>query len=178
MKENIWFTFKARIQAHTRLEWLDLHSQLLLVWYAILGTVLSIVSVRYPQALGADTDIFAAILSVALLAVSLSLANRDFRGRALAMRTNYRGLQRLHAQIDKDNDATPEQLTCYHDLLARSENHRDIDDLIFRVRNSATLENRRPNPGEVVYAYIWLVSRIFVTVVLYGLPLLVAYLLK
>lgn len=178
MKENIWFTFKARIQAHTRLEWLDLHSQLLLVWYAILGAILSIVTIRYPQALGTNTDILATVLSVALLAVSLSLANRDFRGRALAMRVNYRGLQRLHAEIDKDSGATLQQVTCYHDLLAQSENHRDIDDLIFRVRNSATLESRRPNSGEVVYAYIWLALRFVVTLALYGLPLLVAYLLK
>lgn len=40
MKDSVWFTYKARIQANNRLDWLDFHSQMLLVWYAILSATL------------------------------------------------------------------------------------------------------------------------------------------
>ncbi len=75
MHDNIWFTYKARIQAHHRLEWLEKHSQFILVWYAILSAVLSIVTLRFPKVLGDNTDIVAAILSVALLGISLIVSN-------------------------------------------------------------------------------------------------------
>lgn len=98
-KDSVWFTYKARIQAHKRLEWLDFHSQLLLVWYAILSTALGVLTIRHSTILGPDTDIMATILSVALLGISLAVANRDFRGRAMLMRTNYLELQKLHRGI-------------------------------------------------------------------------------
>lgn len=177
MKNNIWFTYKARIQAYIRLEWLDLHSQFLLVWYAILGAVLSIVAIRYPQVLGPDTDILASILSVTLLGVSLALTNRDFRGRALAMRVNYRALQRLHAQVEGAT-LSPEQIERYHDLLGQSENHRDIDDLIFRVRTDLELPERKPTCRQIIYVHCWLYARVVVTLVLYGAPLAAVYVLK
>lgn len=91
MKDNVWFTYKARIQAHQRLEWLDTHSQFLLVWYAILGAVFSVVTIRHPHVLGANTDILASVLSVAVLGVSLVVSNLDFRGRALVMRKKLPG---------------------------------------------------------------------------------------
>ncbi|NNC09875.1 SLATT domain-containing protein, partial [Corallococcus exiguus] len=86
MRDKIWFTYKARIKAHERLERMDFHSQLLLVWYAILSSILAILSIRYPTILGDNTDILGAILSIGLLAISLSVTNRDFRGRAMLMR--------------------------------------------------------------------------------------------
>ena len=61
MLNKVWFTYKARIQAHHRLEWMDTHSQFLLVWYAILGAALAVVAIRYPTLLGKNTDIFGAI---------------------------------------------------------------------------------------------------------------------
>ena len=67
MRDNIWFTYKARINAHHRLEWLEKHSQFILVWYAIFSAVLSVISIRFPKVLGGNTDIIASILSVALL---------------------------------------------------------------------------------------------------------------
>lgn len=89
MKDAVWFTYKARIQAHNRLEWLDFHSQMLLVWYAILSAVLGVLALRYEHVLGPDTDLMATVLSVALLGVSLAVTNRDFRVRAMAVRKNY-----------------------------------------------------------------------------------------
>ncbi|MCK9753480.1 SLATT domain-containing protein, partial [Pseudomonas syringae pv. syringae] len=106
-KDSVWFTYKARIQAHKRLEWLDFHSQLLLVWYAILSTALGVLTIRHSTILGPDTDVMATILSVALLGISLAVANRDFRGRAMLMRTNYLALQKLHRGLPECSPTSP-----------------------------------------------------------------------
>lgn len=178
MKDNVWFTYKARIQAHKRLEWMDIHSQFLLVWYAILGAVLAIVAIRYPQALGANTDILAAVLSVALLGVSLSVANRDFRGRALNMMKNYKDLQQLYNSLRASATITEEHTAIYHELLADSENHKDIDDIIFRTSANSSLSTRLPTKSEFFYVGYWLTMRTLITVALYLGPLMTAWYLK
>lgn len=177
-KDSVWFTYKARIQAHKRLEWLDFHSQLLLVWYAILSTALGVITIRHSTILGPDTDVMATILSVALLGISLAVANRDFRGRAMLMRTNYLELQKLHRGLpDSMPDSpfpapTPEQVSRYDELLAESENHREIDDRIARVFASPPI-TRPPSGFEYLSAICWLTLRFLITTLLYVLPVLV-----
>jgi hypothetical protein len=177
MKDKVWFTYKARIQAHKRLEWLDFHSQLLLVWYAILSTALGVLTIRHATILGPDTDVLATILSVALLGISLAVANRDFRGRAMLMRTHYLGLQKLHRGLPEGSAntpppaPTPEQISRYDELLAESENHREIDDRIARVFASG-LTSRMPTSFEYFSAIFWLTMRFLITALLYTLPVL------
>nr|WP_170930271.1 SLATT domain-containing protein [Pseudomonas sp. B35(2017)] len=176
MKDKVWFTYKARIQAHKRLEWLDFHSQMLLVWYAILSTILGVLTIRYSHIIGPDTDVMAAVLSVALLGVSLAVTNRDFRGRAMAMRNNYLQLQNLYNVLVVEEAAktppTPPQISKYGDLLAECENHREIDDRVARVFAS-NLSSRHPTKYEKTYAICWLGIRLIVTTALYALPLIV-----
>lgn len=177
-KDNVWFTYKARIQAHKRLEWLDFHSQLLLVWYAILSTALGVLTIRHSTVLGPDTDVMATILSVALLGISLAVANRDFRGRAMLMRTNYLELQKLHRGLPNDSSEpeapkpSPEQVSRYDELLAESENHREIDDRIARVFATG-LTSRVPTGFEYFNAVFWLTMRFLITTILYALPVVV-----
>ncbi|HAM9674464.1 TPA: SLATT domain-containing protein [Escherichia coli] len=171
MHDNIWFTYKARIQAHHRLEWLEKHSQFILVWYAILSAVLSIVTLRFPKALGDNTDVVAAILSVALLGISLIVSNLDFRGRAIAMRRNYIALQRLYFDITTSQQLSLEQKEKYFNLLNEVENHRDIDDKISRV-TQVGLKTRIPTQKEKIIVILWILLRIFITAALYILPLI------
>ncbi|EJH1944423.1 SLATT domain-containing protein [Escherichia coli] len=171
MHDNIWFTYKARIQAHHRLEWLEKHSQFILVWYAILSAVLSIVTLRFPKVLGDNTDIVAAILSVALLGISLIVSNLDFRGRAIAMRRNYIALQRLYFDITTSQQLSLEQKEKHFNLLNEVENHRDIDDKISRV-TQVGLKTRIPTQKEKIIVILWILLRIFITAALYILPLI------
>ncbi|HCO5675605.1 TPA: SLATT domain-containing protein [Escherichia coli] len=171
MHDNIWFTYKARIQAHHRLEWLEKHSQFILVWYAILSAVLSIVTLRFPKVLGDNTDVVAAILSVALLGISLIVSNLDFRGRAIAMRRNYIALQRLYFDITTSQQLSLEQKEKYFNLLNEVENHRDIDDKISRV-TQVGLKTRIPTQKEKIIVILWILLRIFITAALYILPLI------
>lgn len=174
MKDNVWFTYKARIQAHKRLDWLDFHSQLLLVWYAILSTTLGVLTIRYSTLLGHNTDVMATILSVALLGFSLAVTNRDFRVRAMLMRSNYLKLQKLHRELPVDSAPTTEQANKYDALLAESENHREIDDQIARVFAQG-LTSRSPTAFESCYAFFWLTVRFVITAGLYVLPVIVGF---
>lgn len=170
VKDKVWFTYKARIQANKRLEWLHFHSQMLLVWYALLSTVLSVLTIRYEHILGRNTDVMATILSVGLLVVSLAIANRDFRGRAMAMRHNYLQLQKLYNNLSTNTAPTQEQINRYHDLLAESENHHEIDDRIARVF-AVNLFSRKPNYLDYICTIYWLSQRFILTPLLYILPL-------
>lgn len=172
VKDSVWFTYKARIQAHNRLEWLDFHSQMLLVWYAILSAVLGVLAIRYEHVLGPDTDMMATVLSVALLGVSLAVTNRDFRIRAMTMRKNYLQLHALYRELTSGTSPTPGQTKQYDELLTESENHREIDDRIARVF-SAGLISRTPTAFESCYAVSWLGARLVVTIALYATPLAV-----
>jgi hypothetical protein len=174
VKDNVWFTYKARIRAHKRLEWLDFHSQLLLVWYAILSTTLGVLTIRRSTLLGPDTDVMATILSVALLGVSLAVTNRDFRVRAMLMRSNYLKLQSLHRELPVNSEPTTEQANKYDELLAESENHREIDDRIARVFAQG-LTSRTPTAFETFYAFVWLTVRFVITLGLYVLPLIAGF---
>ena len=171
MRDKVWFTYKARIQAHIRLSWLEFHSQLLLVWYAILSAGLAVVTVRYPQALGNDTDVLAAVLSIGLLGISLAVANRDFRGRSIAMRQNYLDLQRLYDRTAPTAAFDNEALQHYHNLLSAVENHSEIDDKLFRTMQAGGLSSRVPSWRETVEAYCYLTLRLALTVLLYMAPI-------
>lgn len=172
MKDNIWFTYKARIKAHERLEWMDFHSQLLLVWYAILSATLGILTIRYPDLLGNDTDILSAILSIGLLTISLSVANRDFRGRAMLMRGNYQHLHKLHRTV-KGDQLTSEELESYSNLLKDCENHRSMDDILARIF-SANLTSRLPSRREYVIGYGFFIVKYLLTISLYVAPIAAA----
>lgn len=174
MKDNVWFTYKARIQAHKRLDWLDFHSQLLLVWYAILNTALGVLTIRYSTLLGPNTDVMATILAVALLGFSLVITNRDFRVRAMLMRNNYLKLQKLHRGLPDDSAPTTKQANKYDKLLAESENHREIDDRIARVFAKG-LTSRSPTVFEISYALLWLTGRFVITAWLYALPVIAGF---
>ncbi|HFJ2066646.1 TPA: SLATT domain-containing protein [Salmonella enterica] len=175
MLNKVWFTYKARIQAYHRLVWMDTHSQFLLVWYAILGAVLAVVAIRYPTILGKNTDIFSAILSIALLGVSLSVANRDFRGRALNMRKNYLALQHLYNVINTRNTVLPDDVVKYNELMDDVENHRYIDDKTFRVRNASQLMSRHPGKIEYFQVYFCSVFKYVFLLIFYMTPVIVAW---
>ncbi|WP_311752987.1 SLATT domain-containing protein [Proteus columbae] len=165
--DNIWFTYKARIQACNRLEWWDLHSQLLLVWYAILGVTLAIISIQYPEVLGKNTSIYASIMSVALLVISLVISNRDFRGRSLKMRENYLALQALYNSCSLIDNS--EVVNKYFYLLKDIENHNGLDDKKFRVFAHG-LKNRKPNIVEIIHVYAAIIFRMLCCIFFYIVP--------
>lgn len=172
MKDKVWFTYKARIQAHLRLEWLDFHSQLLLVWYAVVSVAIAIIEIKYEKFLGKDTSIETSILSVFLLGISLAITNLDFRGRSIAMRNNYLALQKLYDRTNLSKQFTPSELDEYHRLLSEVENHKEIDDKIFRVTQRTLLNTRKPSHMEILEVYTSKAFRYLIIIFFYLAPII------
>jgi hypothetical protein len=174
--DDIWFTYKSRIGAEIRLRNNDLHSQFLLVWYAVLSAAGAIVVIRHEKFLGADTDILLAILSVALLAISMFVATRDFRGRALMMRTNHLSLKCLYDELRSGAIPATDKPQRYERLLQECENHSPYDDRYFRVLNRRGLTTRIPTSQDWILVGLHLAMRFVGIGVLYLLPLALAWL--
>lgn len=170
--DDVWFTFKARIAAELRLKNNDLHSQILLVWYAILSAAAAIVAIRYPQFAGPDTDIYSAILSMALLAISLLVTGRDYRGRALQMRENHIALKNLYDGLNVGSIPPSEKPKLYADLLADCENHSSYDDRYFRVFNSKGLKSRIPTIFDRLLVILMMLYRFSAALILYLIPIM------
>ena len=172
---KVWFTYKARIRASERLQGNNTHSQFLLVWYALISASLTIATIKYPKLLGDNTDITSAILSVALLVISLLVTNVDYRGRAIEMRRNYLSLQRLYnSLLTQKNLSVPTQsiLDEYTNLLEVIENHSSIDDKYWRVIFSPNT-SRPVTCTEKLDVYLYLALRYSILVIGYLLPVLV-----
>ena len=90
----------------------------------------------------------------------------------MTMRSNYLQLQKLYNDLSVNMPPTQEQINRYHDLLAESENHHEIDDRIARVFAS-NLSSRKPTRTDLIYTIYWLCLRFFITILLYVLPLAV-----
>lgn len=168
--DDVWFTFKARIAAELRLKNNDLHSQILLVWYAIVSSAASIVALRYEKFAGPDTDIYTAILSVGLLSISLLVASRDYRGRALQMRANHIALKKFHDELKLGIIDPKQKPEIYAKLLLECENHTSYDDRYFRVFNRSGLTSRQPTSGDWALTLLVCTGRVTGFLFLYLLP--------
>ena len=168
--DDVWFTYKARIAAELRLKNNDIQSQILLVWYALVSSAASIVAVRYEKFAGPDTDIYTAILSVALLVISMLVANRDYRGRALQLRANHIALKKLHDDLKSGAVSAADKPAAYSKLLAECENHSSYDDRYFRVLNGDGLTTRRPTIADYFFMSVVCLFRVISLVLLYILP--------
>lgn len=170
--DKIWFTYKSRIRTQQRLQSNDFHSQLLMVWYALLSTFVAVLALKDQKVLGSDTDTISALISIGLLAISLIVTNRDFRGRAIEMRRNYLDLQHLY----RKTTATPPLLSTkdiddqYQKLLDSVENHSEIDDKYFRVFQPG-LTSRQPTKFVKVEVYAYILVRTSGLTFLYVAPL-------
>lgn len=175
--DKVWFTYKARIQASERLQSNNFHSQLLLVWYVLASTALSIIVIRYPHFLGCNTDIALAILSVALLVITLLVTNCDFRGKSLIMRENYLALQNFHNQLKSQSnikEPTREMLQEYSELLQQCNNHLPLDDQYWRVV-TATKTTREVTKNEKRNVFIYIIKKWSILISLYLIPVIIIF---
>ncbi|MDE2311356.1 MAG: SLATT domain-containing protein [Betaproteobacteria bacterium] len=176
LADKLWFTFKARIRAQERLSRNDFHSQLILVWYALASAIVAVIVIRYPNFLGKDTDIVSASLSIALLVISLLVTNRDFRGRALAMRQNYLAIQGLYNDLTYQEQPTRSSVEIsktYQRILNESENHCEIDDKYFRVFHGNT--TRPASYREKAEVGLYLLWRFIILSLIYMLPVFILF---
>ncbi|WP_145536556.1 SLATT domain-containing protein [Yersinia alsatica] len=174
LRDKIWFTYKARMYAHKRLNFYDVHTQFILIWYSLTLVIISVISLRIDKLYGSNTDIIITCLSIVVLVLTLTVTARDFRGRAISMRENYLGLQRLYNEINTNGKTVPQIADEYHNYLYKGENHYSIDDMEHRVLAKG-LTSRTPSCTENIFFYSSVIVRYIIIFLLYILPAILIY---
>jgi len=137
LNDRIWFTRIARIYSEKRLLRNGLHSQLLLMFYAVYSIALSVTQLKYKPIPDDAADVFGIILSVILFGLTFHMSSRGFPARAQRFKENYTHLQVLSGRLDVAEcqaDSTELQKVIeyvqaeYSTAIANCENHTTMDD--------------------------------------------------
>lgn len=174
--DNVWFTRKARIQSEKRLLKNHNHSQLLLIYFTLIGAIASIITLKYEYFLGDNTSLILAIFSVIILVLSLIVTNFNFKERSNSFKNNYIELQKLYEELvplEKANSDSSSLKNKYYKILELCDNHEKIDDICSRVENSKNLYSRKPSLWEYIIYFSYKIGKFFFIISCYVLiPLL------
>ncbi|WP_141694276.1 SLATT domain-containing protein [Desulfosporosinus sp. BG] len=91
---KIWITRKCRIVASERLENAELYAQFIFVYYSVILVSLSIWTL-FPEHSNSTLSLISVIASIGLLSVSLFITSRNYKNRALALKSCYIKLENL-----------------------------------------------------------------------------------
>ena len=180
IKDNIWWTRKARIQTEKRLLSNDFHAQAILLTYSFTSVAASIWNLSHENETSYFSTIFVAF-SVLILLVSSFIASCSFKNRASLIKDCYELLQSLYNQAtlaDSDREKIAEE---YKRTLGLCENHSDIDYTlaIFYEWYNTHKENRKENitkrltPFQIVCVIYSKVKRFVFLSSAYLLPILI-----
>jgi len=137
LNDRIWFTRIARIYSEKRLLRNGLHSQLLLMFYAVYSIALSVTQLKFKPIPDDAATVFGIILSVILFGLTFHMSSRGFAARAQRFKENYTHLQLLSGRLDVAEcqaESTELQKVIeyvqaeYSTAIANCENHTTMDD--------------------------------------------------
>ncbi|MFZ3017749.1 MAG: SLATT domain-containing protein [Gallionella sp.] len=137
LKDRIWFTRIARIYSEKRLLRNELHSQLLLMFYAVYSIALSVTQLKYKPIPDDAAAVFGIILSVILFGLTFHMSSKGFPARAQRFKENYTHLQELlgrlevaecQADLTKLQEVIEHVQVEYKTAITNSENHTTMDD--------------------------------------------------
>lgn len=100
------------------------------------------------------------------------VSSRDYRGRALQLRTNHIALKRFYDELQAGIINIAAKPEIYSRLLSECENHSSYDDRYFRVFNRVGLQSRIPTKLDWFFMLVMCGGRIGGVLILYLLPLL------
>ncbi|MFC5469284.1 SLATT domain-containing protein [Cohnella suwonensis] len=173
---KVWLTRKARIKAEERLEQYDFLAQILLNYYTLVITGLSIWCL-YDSSNAQLISVLSIIASVLLFGLSIFVTSRNFKGRALAFKSCYIKLDEIYneGELFKSNISalTTEDLTKlqkkYNEVIYSVENHTPIDYLNV-LQNANKIGNK-----QYVYLLWRKVSFVFFISAVILVPLILVY---
>lgn len=120
--ERIYLTYKSRIAAENRMKRTALWSQIIVAWYSVWITAVSLADLSNDYVVR-DGGVVTAFLSIAILAASIFLYGQRFEIRAIGFRECYLKLRELY-DASESEDAV---LKRYNDMLLAYENHAQCD---------------------------------------------------
>jgi len=184
--DNIWWTYKARIEAEKRLLSNALQSQILLLWYSFSGAAVSIYYLNSNNDTSATglAGITWIVYSVLVLCMSGFISGLTFNKRAGLIKECYETLYSFYHK-SKAKGADVDQLTAeYNQIIRLCENHTDKDYYlalcIIHVTQSGKTDvktglkeglDRRPTWYHWCSVVIWTVKHYMMLFVLYSLPI-------
>ncbi|WP_242860440.1 SLATT domain-containing protein [Desulfosporosinus sp. I2] len=95
---KIWITRKCRIVASERLEKAELYAQFIFIYYSVILVCLSIWNL-FPEHSNSALSLISVIASIGLLSVSLFITSRNYRNRAIALKSCYIKLDQLYTKL-------------------------------------------------------------------------------
>jgi hypothetical protein len=176
MKDQVWWTRKARINAENRLLANQRWMELLLIWYSLVAVFTSIWLLAFSDEDQQYITFIFTCFSIFILAFSLYGANSRFSQRASQMKENYIALQQLYFLVKDANVIQREHREEYSQLLNMAENHTEIDDVraVLHEWHKTTdkeLMSRKPRAHQYVYLIYHYIIRTLFLLLLFSLPL-------
>lgn len=136
---KIWITKKCRIVASERLEKAELYAQFIFVYYSVILVSLSIWNL-FPEHSTSALSLISVIASIGLLCISLFINSRNYKNRAIALKSCYVKLGGLYSKLQilssdiLEMDVRKQSFlnieNNYLELLNNVENHSEFDYLI------------------------------------------------
>jgi hypothetical protein len=144
--ERAYDTYRSRLQAEKRLRKVGLLWAASQTALAVATIAVSVLYVAYPDSQSKLMLVYLVSLSILALAVSVTIASRDYSGRAREMFRNYRSLQALSVKIEARvlrkvpvrQDALDRLQRHYDLLLDSTENHSSVDFEIYQSEKRRT----------------------------------------
>jgi hypothetical protein len=127
MKDNVWWTRKARIQAESRLLKSHKLTQTLLLWYSLASVFVAVTLLKFSD-FSSNIDLLFTCFSIFILGVTLFSSNAQYVQKADAFKGNYIALQHLYFELCEIDPPTKAHQEKYQDLLNSTENHQEVDD--------------------------------------------------
>ena len=121
LRDKVWITGRTRMLAEARLRRQGALWNLLIVWYSVALTCLSVYQLIAEN--DAQRNLAATILSILVLSLSIYIPTLGFEQKADQYRSCYLRLQRL---LDSTSENDP-IATKYHDILDHFPNHPTKD---------------------------------------------------
>lgn len=182
LKDRIWFTRIARIYSEKRLLRNELHSQLLLMLYAVYSITLSVTQLKYKPIPDDAAAVLGIILSVILFGLTFHMSSRGFSARAQRFKENYTHLQDLLGRLEVaecQSDSTQLQKAIehaqveYRTAIANNENHTTMDDRCARFPYGKKGTSRMLTSWDYTCILVYSLGRYLSLGLLYASPVVI-----
>jgi hypothetical protein len=171
LSDKIWETRKCRIIASERLNRYSKLSEYLMVFYALIPVVLSILNNKLHSTL---IDTASLLSSVVVLVLSVVVSSQKFNDRYQQMKSCYIKLDKLIYQLGKNESSMDDIFIEYNTILDSVENHTNNDHIALKweLRNLASKTVRKITKLECFkhclnVSIFWVIS-----VLLFSIPLI------
>lgn len=150
MNDRVWVTKKVRMEAEARMNFYNIFTQILVIYYTFFVLAFSILSLVFAND---GISLMTVIASVGLFGISIFVSAIGYREKAIQYKVSYISLNELEFNLksllrnpDMDYSLILEKFkeyeTKYNEILNVSENHSIVDYLKIRMRKNTDITSK------------------------------------